>query len=185
MTVFFIDQFLQNGRRRWLNGQVVTVTGTLEVTRFVAHKRTRDNAANVVAAFGQLFTGDFTQLVKFIQAKSLFVAGDLEHGVSRGIENRLAGFHMLFAQLIEDHGTGRVAVAEVARQVGTLNQFIQQFLREAVFVVAEVAPVEQNWHTSDFPVTRRRIFTGRELMRPGVCTHYFRVAVHASSNFAG
>lgn len=48
---------------------VVTVTGTLEVTGLVADKRTRDHAANVVAAFGQLFTGDFAQLVEFIQPK--------------------------------------------------------------------------------------------------------------------
>ena len=99
----------------------MTVTGTLEVTRFVADKRTRDHAANVVAAFGQLFTGDFAQLVEFIQAVGLFVAGNLEHGVSRGVENRLAGFHVLFAELIQNHGTGRVAVTEVARQVGALH----------------------------------------------------------------
>jgi hypothetical protein len=47
----------------------VTVTGTLEVTRFIANKRTRDNATDVVTPFGQLFTGDFAQLVEFIQAK--------------------------------------------------------------------------------------------------------------------
>lgn len=66
MAVFLIDEFLQHGRRWWLHGQIVTVAGTLEVTRFVADKRTRDNAANVVAAFGQLFTGDLAQLVQFI-----------------------------------------------------------------------------------------------------------------------
>jgi primosomal replication protein N len=69
VAVFLVDQLLQHGRRRRLNGQIVAVTGTLEVTGFVADKRTRDNAANVVAAFGQLFTGDFAQLVQFIQAK--------------------------------------------------------------------------------------------------------------------
>ena len=152
MTVFLVDEFLQHGRRRWLHSQIVTVAGTLEVTRFVADKRTRDNAANVVAAFGQLFTGDFAQLVQFIQAKRLFMAGDLEHGVSRGIENRLAGFHVLFAELVQNHGTGRVAVAEVARQICALNQFIKQLLREAVFMLREVAPVKQNRHAGDFPV---------------------------------
>lgn len=79
-----------------------TVTSTLEVTGFVADKRTSDNTTDVVAAVGQLFTGDFAQLVEFIQAKGFFMAGNLEHGVSGGIENRLAGFHMLFAQLIQN-----------------------------------------------------------------------------------
>lgn len=79
------------------------------------------------------------------------MTGNLEHGVSGGIENRLAGFHMLFTQLIQNHGTGRVAVTEVARQVGTFYQFIQQFLREAVFMIGEVTPVKQNRYTGDFP----------------------------------
>ena len=183
VTVFFVDQFLQHGRCWRLNGQVVAVTGTLEVTGFITDKRTGDNTTDVVTTFGQLFTGDFAQLIELIQAKSLFVAGNLEHGVSGGIENRLAGFHMLFTQLIQDHGTGRVAVAEVARQVGTFYQFIQQFLREAVFMIGEISPVKQNRNTRDFPVARRRVFPGRKFMRPCVGTNHFRVAVHASSNF--
>ncbi|CZZ30491.1 Uncharacterised protein [Enterobacter hormaechei] len=185
VTVFLVDEFLQHGRRRWLHGQIVTVAGTLEVTRFVADKRTRDNAANVVAAFGQLFTGDFAQLVQFIQAKRLFMAGDLENGVSRGIENRLAGFHVLFAELVQNHGTGRVAVTEVARQVGALHQLIKQLLREAVLVIGEVTPVEQHRHAGDFPVAGRSIFTGRELVRPRVGAHHFRVTVHTGCDLTG
>lgn len=92
VALFFIDQFLQHGRRWRFYGQVVTVAGTLEVTGLVADKRTRDHAANVVAAFGQLFTGDFAQLVEFIQAKGLFVAGNLEHGVSGGVKIGLPVF---------------------------------------------------------------------------------------------
>ncbi len=92
VALFFIDQFLQHGRRWRFNGQVVTVTGTLEVTGLVADKRTRDHAANVITAFGQLFTGDFAQLVEFIQAKGLFVAGNLEHGVSGGVKIGLPVF---------------------------------------------------------------------------------------------
>ena len=163
----------------------MTVTGTLEVTRFVADKRTRDHAANVVAAFGQLFTGDFAQLVEFIQAKRLFVAGNLEHGVSRGVENRLAGFHVLFAELIQNHGTGRVAVTEVTRQVGALHQLIEQLLREAVLVIGEITPVEQHRHTGDFPVARRGVFTGGEFVSPAVGAHDFRVAVHTGCDFTG
>lgn len=68
-AVFFINQFLQHGRCWRLNSRVVTVTSTLEVTGFVADKRTSDNTTDVVAAVGQLFTGDFAQLVEFIQPK--------------------------------------------------------------------------------------------------------------------
>lgn len=69
MTVFFVDQFLQHGRCWRLNGQVVAVTGTLEVTGFIADKRTGDNTTDVVTTFGQLFTGDFAQLIELIQPK--------------------------------------------------------------------------------------------------------------------
>lgn len=136
------------------------VSGTLEVTGFVADKRTSDNTTDIVAAVGQLFTGDFAQFVEFIQTESFFMAGNLEHGVSGGIENRLAGFHVLFAQLIQNDRTGRVAVTEVTRQISAFDQFIQQLLREAVFVIGEISPLKQNRDTGNFPVTRRGIFTG-------------------------
>ena len=163
----------------------MTVAGTLEVTGFVADKRTGDDAANVIAAFGQLFTRDFAQLIQLVEAKGLFVTSDLEHRVSGGIEDRFPGFHMFFAELIEDHRPGGVAVAEVARQVRTLHQLIQQLLREAVFMVAKVAPVKQHRHTGDFPVTGRRIFTRREFMRPGIGTNHFGIAIHSGGNFTG
>ena len=113
------------------------------------------------------------------------MTGDLEYGVSGGIENRFPGFHMLFAELIEDHRPGRVAIAEVARQVGAFHQLIQQLLRETVFMVAEVAPVKQHRHASDFPVAGRRIFTRREFMRPGIGANHFGIAIHSGGNFTG
>src|SRR5471030_786492 len=130
----------------------MTVTGTFEVTWFVADERTCNNAADVVTAFGQLFTGNFTQVIQTVQPESLFVAGDLEYGVSRGVENRLAGFHVLFAQFIQDNGTGRVAVAKVTRQFAAFYQGVEQLLWEAILFVAEVTPIEQYRHTGDFPV---------------------------------
>ena len=52
-------------------------------------------------------------------------------------------------------------------------------------MVTEVAPFEQNRYTGDFPVAGRRIFTGRELMRPGVCANDVRTGVHPGSNLTG
>lgn len=69
MAVFLVDQFLQHGRCWRLNGQIVTVTGTLEVTGFITDKRTRDNTTDVVTTFGQFLTSDFAQFVEFIQPK--------------------------------------------------------------------------------------------------------------------
>src|SRR5476649_1595405 len=104
------------------------VTGTFEVTGFVADERTGNHAADVVAAFGQLFTGDFAQFIQTVQPEGLFVAGDLEDGVSRGVENRFAGFHVLFAKLIQNNRTGRVTVTEVTRQIAAFNQDVEQLL---------------------------------------------------------
>ncbi|MNZ93239.1 hypothetical protein D3C78_1122980 [compost metagenome] len=151
-AALLVHQLFQHGWRRWLYCQVMAVTGTLEVARLVAQERTRDHAANVITAFGQFFTGDFTQLIQTVQAEGLFVTGDLEDRVGRGVENRFAGFHVLFAQLVEDHGAGRVAVAEVTRQIGALDQLVQQLLRETVVLIAEIAPVEQYRHAGNFPV---------------------------------
>ncbi len=79
MTALLIHQLFQHGGGWRLDCQVVTIAGALELTRFVAHKRTGDNPANVVATFGQLFTGDFAQRIETIQTKGLFMTGDLEH----------------------------------------------------------------------------------------------------------
>ena len=105
-AALLVHQLFQHGRRRRLYRQIVTVAGALEVARLIADERTRDHATDVVTAFGQLFTRNFAQLIQTIQAEGFFMAGDLEHRVSGGVENRLAGFHVLFAQLIEDHGAG-------------------------------------------------------------------------------
>ncbi|MNI62432.1 hypothetical protein D3C73_1177550 [compost metagenome] len=50
-------------------------------------------------------------------------------------------------------------------------------------MIGEVTPVKQHRHTGDFPVTRRRVFAGREFMRPCVGTDHFRITVHSGGNF--
>ena len=65
----------------------------------------------------------------------------------------------------------------VTRQLGALDQLVQQCLREAVVLVREVAPVEQHRHAGDFPVARRRVFTGRELAGVSVSADDVGVAV--------
>ncbi len=102
----------------------------------------------------------------------LFVASNLEHGVSGGVENRLAGFRIALRRAGQNDRTGRVAVTEIARRVGAFYQLIQRFLREAVFVVAEIAG-------SRTAPARRRVPSGRtaylcrrrQFVRPCVCAN--------------
>ena len=78
-ATLLIYQLFQHGWSRGFHGQIVTVTGTLELTWLIPQERTGNHTADVVATFGQLFTSDLTQLVQAIQAESLFMAGNLEH----------------------------------------------------------------------------------------------------------
>ena len=73
----------------------------------------------------------------------------------------------------------------VTRQLGALDQLVQQCLREAVVLVREVAPVEQHRHAGDFPVARRRVFTGRELAGVSVSADDVGVAVQPLREVAG
>ncbi|MNJ19648.1 hypothetical protein D3C77_139710 [compost metagenome] len=174
---------VQHGRRRRQHRVVVTVAGALEVALAAAHERTGDDAAYVVGL--QQLAHYVAQLIELLEAVGLFVAGDLEHGVGRGVENGLAGTHMLFAQIVQHLGAGGVAVAEVARQTRLLDDGVQQLLGEAVVVIVEVAPLEQHRHAGDLPVTGRGVLAGGELLGEAVGTDYLNIFLQACREVAG
>ena len=80
----------------------MAVAGAGEITAFCAAERTRNNAADMI--FINQFTGYFTELVQSLQTECFFMAGNLENTVGRGIEDRFAGFYMLFAKLFKNNG---------------------------------------------------------------------------------
>lgn len=160
LVVFFINQFLQYGWCWWFNSQVVMVIGMLEVIGFVVDKWMSDNMIDIVVVVGQFFMGDFVQFVEFIQIESFFMVGNLEYGVSGGIENWFVGFYVFFVQLIQNDCIGRVVVIEVIWQISVFDQFIQQFLWEVVFVIGEIFLFKQNWDIGNFLVIRWGIFIG-------------------------
>ncbi len=168
---------VQHGRRRRQHGVVVTVAGALEVALATAHERTRDDAADVVGL--QQLAHDVAQLIELLEAVGLFVAGDLEHGVGRGVEDRLAGAHVLFAQIVQHLSAGGVAVAEVARQAGLLDDGVQQLLREAVVVIVEIAPLEQHGHAGNLPVAGRGVLAGGELLGEAVGADHLDIFLQA------
>ena len=67
-----------------------------------ANKRTGNDAADFMLA-AQQFPRRFADAVQFVDGDDLFMRRDLEDTVARGVDDRLARAHMLFAQFIEDH----------------------------------------------------------------------------------
>ena len=73
---------------------------------------------------------DAAELVEPLEPERLLVRGDLEHGIGRGVADRLAGPDMLLAELLDDHGAGGVPVAENAGKLAFGDQRVGQRLRE-------------------------------------------------------
>jgi hypothetical protein len=64
---------------------------------------------------------------------------------------------MLGAQLGDDLGAGRVAVAEDARQIELRHQLIDDGAREAGKLAREIAPVERHRAAGHFPMAAWRV----------------------------
>ena len=96
-------------RRR---GQVLAVGGAAERVRALAHERPCDHAADI-ERLGQLL-GDRADRVEPLEPEMRLVRGDLEHRVGRGVADRLAAADVLLAEVADDVGAGRVAVAQDA-----------------------------------------------------------------------
>jgi hypothetical protein len=58
------------------------------------------------------FARDFAHAVELLGGDDVFVRGDLEHAVTRGVDDRLSRAHMLFAELLDDFCAGGGLVAD-------------------------------------------------------------------------
>ena len=161
-----LSQLLQHGGAGRLNAVVAAIAGAGKAFAVVADERAGDDAANVVRL--QQFAYGFAQGVEALQAKMLFVGGNLEHGVCRGVDDRLAALDMLFTQAGNDLGARSVAVTDYAGQVCLLDDAVQQRLGKTIGFVTEVTPVEAHWHTGNFPVAGRGVFPAGDLFGVGV-----------------
>ena len=64
---------------------------------------------------------DLAELIEPIEAEMRLVRGDLDDGIGRCVADRLAGPDVLLAEPLDDLGSGRVAIAEDARNVAFLD----------------------------------------------------------------
>ncbi len=169
-------ELVEHGGRRRRHRQVAAIAGAGEVVRRVAHEGPRDHAADVVGI--HLLAGDLAEAVEPLEAEAAFVAGDLEHRVGRGIEDRLAGGDVLGTERGDDVGARGMAVAEVARQAPAPHDRVEQRRRERGLALAEITPVEAHRHAGHLPVAGRRVLARGALARGAVGTEHRRRRRH-------
>ena len=158
----FVEQ--RSLRRR--HSVVMTVRRARKVCGAGAHKRTRNNTRDIIRTH-QLIRY-LAQLIKALKAKGLLMRRNLQHAVSRGIDNRLAAPHMLLAQLLDNLRAAGMTFAQHARQLALFDERSHQLLRKAVRHIWEIAPVEGDRHAADFPVTAQRVLALADLLRIGI-----------------
>ena len=107
----------------------MAVAGAFELAFALADERPSDDAADIVLV--HQVAGDLADVVEALQAEVLFVRGDLEHGIRRRVDDRLAGADVLFAEFFDDRRARRVLVAENAGQFRLLDQCVGQLRRES------------------------------------------------------
>ena len=100
-----------------------------------------DDAADIVGV-GEL-AGDPAQSVEPLEPEPLFVRGELQDAVGRGVEDRLPGREMLGAELLDDDSTRGGAVAEQPGQPAACDQRLGQ---RRLINTARSGPIEVAWH---------------------------------------
>ena len=113
--------------------------------------------------------GDGAHLVDALEPEALFVRGDLEHGVGRGVDDAIAGCDMLIAQLLDNLRARRVAVAEEPRKARAPHEHVRQLCREARGFAGKLALVEFHGDARHLRMSARRVFAGARLAGGAVC----------------
>ena len=126
-----------------------------------AEERPRDDAADVVLAAHQL-ARDRADAPQLLDRNDLLVRRDLEDGVGRGVDDRRAGAHVLFAELVEDHRPRRRLVAERLPADAPLV-FGDDVGRKSVRIGAERILDDEPHH---FPMPGRRVLPRADLGHP-------------------
>ena len=87
--------------------------------------------------------------------------GDLKNGIRRGVNNQIAGFHVLFAVLIDNLCTGPRCIGQHAAP-RCLAEGLQNLLREAIGIGGQRIRRDD---ARDLPVTDRSILSHGGLLQ--------------------
>ena len=134
-----------------LEREVVPVRRALVVAG-LADERPRDHAPDRVLA-GEDLARLLAALVELLERNRLLVRRDLEDGVSRRVDDPLAGLLVLLAELLDDLRSRSRLVAEHAAR-GGVHERVDHVVREAVGIRRQGLRRDDAHH---LPVTERRV----------------------------
>ena len=107
---------------------------------------------------------DPAELVEPLEPERLLVRGDLEHGVGRGVADRLQRAQMLLAEFLDDRRARGVAIAENAGQARLPRSArAVSDSGKAGIGLGKIAPVEIDRRSGDLPMARGRVLAARGL----------------------
>ena len=116
-----------------------------------SHEWPRDDAPDVQAITQA--PRDAADLVKALASKTVFMRGDLQHGIDGGVDDGLATAHMFVAQFLDDGDAGRMAVADHARQARLAHEICDQSFRNGRRRIGKITPGEIRRRTGYFPMS--------------------------------
>src|SRR4051794_34253615 len=109
--------------RRW-HRIIASIRRSLKTVAWSSDEGARDNAADVQGFDETLRDG--ANLVQTVETKTIFVRGDLEYAIGRGITDRLAGMDMHGAKALDDFRSRGVTIAEDSWQLCLLAKRLDQ-----------------------------------------------------------
>ena len=112
-----------------VHGIVVAARRARKVSRWT-REGPRNDAADAMRPIQQ-FSRNLAHPVQLGDGNHIFVRGDLKNAVARGVDDGLAGAHMLVAQFLDDFGAGSRLVAESLAS-DLLFEFSDELRRETL-----------------------------------------------------
>ena len=153
---------IQQRGRRGGNGEILAVRGALEIAAG-ASERPGDHPPHLHRVQMRRKVG--AQLQQTIQPERLFMRGDLEHAVGRGIADRPAGPQMRLAMLGDDRHARGMAIAQNPFRSGKLADDLYKIVGKGGHGIGEIMPVPWHRHPGQLPMTRGRILAPADLGR--------------------
>ncbi len=164
---------VEHGRLGRDHREILAVVGPLPLARTVADKRPRDHPSDVIGI--EDLPRDLAAAMQFRDGDDALVSRDLEDRVAAGVDDPVAGAHVLGRQFLEDHGAGSRLVAEDTAP-GPLPEGGEDLLGKPVRKDRERLVDEQAGH---LPVPGRRVFSRRRLAHLAVRPRRHRRGRHA------
>ena len=146
-------------------GEVPPVAGPDKVPGSRTDEGTRDHPADAEVSL-QHIPRDPAEFVQLLRREKLFMAGDLEHAVRAGIDDRGLVTHMLLAKFIQDYRAGFGTVSDDLVADGLLKRF-NKGSRETV---REGGKSFLHPDAGNLPVAGGRILALAALGSAAVCT---------------